>query len=150
MAYNYFPMYQNPYQMIPQQQVQQPVIQQQQVPQMQNGGFMSVTSEQEARNYPVAPGNVITFKIEGQPYVCEKSQGFSQLEGPKFEKYRLVKEEQVDDLIPTVEAKQENNTNELWEELNLLKEEVKEIKSKVFAKPKTRRVIKEVEEDECE
>jgi len=86
MAYNYYqqPYYQQP--PMPQAQVQPQM-------QMQNGGFISVPSEQVARNYPVAPGSVMTFKIENQPYVCEKAQGFSQFEGPIFNKYKLVKEE---------------------------------------------------------
>ena len=66
---------------------------------IQNGGFLQVRSEDEARNYPVAPGNVVTFKIEGQPIVCEKSQGFSQLEGPRFETYVLTKREEVQPVI---------------------------------------------------
>lgn len=55
--------------------------------------FVNVRSEAEARNYPVAYGNSITFKDETQPYVYTKTMGFSQLDRPVFEKYRLVKEE---------------------------------------------------------
>lgn len=61
--------------------------------QIQNGGFVSVRSIDEARQWPVAPGNSVTFKIEGMPYVCEKTMGFSQLESPRFETFRLVKED---------------------------------------------------------
>ena len=60
----------------------------QQAPQMQ-----SVPSELVARNYPVAYGNSVTFKDENAPYVYTKTMGFSQLESPRFEKYKLVKEE---------------------------------------------------------
>lgn len=62
------------------QQLQQSIQQPQQI---QNGGFMLVPSEDIARSYPVAPGNCVTFKIEGQPIVMEKSMGFSQLEAPR-------------------------------------------------------------------
>ena len=61
-------------------------------PQIQNGGFISVRSEEEARNYPIAYGNSITFKDETAPYVYVKTMGFSQLDRPVFEKFRLVKE----------------------------------------------------------
>lgn len=61
--------------------------------QIQNGGFMLVANEEMARTYPVAPGNCVTFKIEGKPIVMEKSMGFSQLEAPRIEKYKLVREE---------------------------------------------------------
>lgn len=136
-------VYQQQYpQQIQQQQIQQP--QQQMQPQMQSGGFVSVRTEQEARNYPVAPGNVMTFKIEGQPYVCEKAQGFSQLEGPVFRKYKLVEE------IPQTEEQQiqivEPNTDDIWLELKSLREELETLKSKV-SKPTTRKT-KEVKEDE--
>jgi len=55
--------------------------------------FVNVRSEIEARNYPVGYGNSITFKDETRPYVYTKTMGFSQLDRPVFEKYRLVKEE---------------------------------------------------------
>ena len=58
-----------------QQQIQPPA--QQPTPQIQNGGFVSVRSEIEARNYPVAPGNSVTFKDEYSPYVYTKTMGFS-------------------------------------------------------------------------
>ena len=61
--------------------------------QIQNGGFMVIPNEEMVKNYPVAPGNCVTFKIEGKPIVMEKSMGFSQFESPKVDRYRLVKEE---------------------------------------------------------
>ena len=61
--------------------------------QIQNGGFIPVASETDARNYPVAPGNSVTFKDDKLPYVYVKTMGFSQLDRPVFEKYRLVKEQ---------------------------------------------------------
>lgn len=79
-----------------QQQMQNASQMAQQVPQqMQNGGFVSVPNIDSARNYPVAPGSVVTFKIENQPIVCEKSQGFSQFESPHFSIYDLRKREEV-------------------------------------------------------
>ena len=61
--------------------------------QIQNGGFIVVHSEEEALRYPVAPGNSVTFKVENQPLVIEKTMGFSQLESPRIERFRLVREE---------------------------------------------------------
>ena len=93
----YQPMTQSMAQSMP-QLTQQPAQQTQQMaqqpvqPQIQNGGFVSVRTEQEARNYPVAPGTSVTFKDENAPYCYTKTKGFSQLEEPVFEKYRLVKE----------------------------------------------------------
>ena len=86
MAYNnYFPAtYQpiNPYAL---QQIQQPQ-------QIQNGGLVTVRSRAEAQNYPVAPGNSVTFKDETAPFVYTKTMGFSQLDRPVFEVFRLIRE----------------------------------------------------------
>ncbi len=56
-------------------------------------GIVTVRSIDEARMYPVAPGNSITFRDENAPYIYTKTMGFSQLDRPIFEKYRLMKEE---------------------------------------------------------
>lgn len=84
-GYNAPPMNQQAFQQA--QNTQQPTI--------QNGGFVSVRSEIEARNYPVAPGNSVTFIDENAPYCYTKTMGFSQLDRPRFEKFRLVKEEET-------------------------------------------------------
>lgn len=87
MAYNnnFYPQYY--------QQPQQPMMAQQQQPQIQQtSGFVSVPSEDVARNYPVAPGNSISFKNESAPYVYTKTMGFSQFDQPIFKKYKLIEE----------------------------------------------------------
>ena len=55
--------------------------------------FIAVRIEAEARNYPIAPGNSITFKDETAPFVYTKTMGVSALDQPRFDKYRLIKEE---------------------------------------------------------
>lgn len=81
----------------------------------QGSAFMLVPNEEIVYNYPVAPGNCITFKIEGKPIVMEKSMGFSQLESPKIKRFRLVEED--------VEATPTNKTElqEVWDAINELK-----------------------------
>lgn len=59
-----------------------------------SSSLISVRNEDEARMYPIAPGNSITFKDENTPYIYTKTMGFSQLDRPIFEKYRLIKEDQ--------------------------------------------------------
>jgi len=49
-----------------------------------------------AKSYPVAPGNSVSFKIENQPFLCTKTMGFSPLEKPVFETYRLIKEDEAE------------------------------------------------------
>ena len=119
MAYNYYAnpyMYQQGYQAPQQQQLQ-----------IQNGGFVSVRSEQEARSYPVAPGNSVTFKNEVAPYIYTKTMGFSQLDLPIFEKYRLIKEEMPEEtaappIDDSAQKKIEDEITRLWTEINSLKE----------------------------
>jgi len=120
----YYPGYYSqpaPQQMQPQSApIQQ--TQQMQPQQIQNGGFVSVPSEDVVNTYPVAPGNCVTFKIEGKPIVMEKSMSFSQFENPKIDRYRLVKED-----FQIEETKEELNkeNEELKEEIKHLKEELK-------------------------
>lgn len=89
MPYPYYQQYYQPQQNF--QQMQQQVQPQQM--QIQNCGFVSVRNEMEARNYHVAPGNSVTFKDETAPYIYTKTMGFSQLDRPIFDKYKLVKED---------------------------------------------------------
>lgn len=123
--YSYYPQVQQQPQMQPQPQVQP-------VPQIQNGGFVSVRSENEVFNYPVEPGRCVTFKIEGQPIVMEKSMGFSQLEAPHVERYRLVKEEPVKK-VPDVSRNEVLDLDPINNALDSLKGEIKDIWSEINA-----------------
>jgi len=123
MAYNFG----YPYPNYGQQQMQQLQPQQQQI---QNGGFVTVRSEQEARNYPVGYGTSITFRDENAPYIYCKTMGFSQLDQPIFEKYKLVKENAQD---PVSEYKELDNSafdsikgeiGNIWKEIDALKKEI--------------------------
>lgn len=136
MAYNNgFPQFYP--QMYPQnfQQSQQPQ-------QIQNGGFIPVPSEDVARNYPVAPGNSVTFKNENAPYVYTKTMGFSQLDRPIFEKYKLVREEDTEMMRehPKDDCICHNQIDELKKqyakELEEIRSEINDLKKQVF-KPTT-------------
>lgn len=120
-------------QQMPQQQSQL------QSPQIQNGGFMLIPSEDMARTYPVAPGNCVTFKIEGKPIVMEKSMGFSQLEAPRIDRYRLVREEDApnEQNLAQNEPKIDKPNNnpidaikdeirDIWNEINKLKDQAED------------------------
>lgn len=120
-----------------QQTIQQPIQNQQ----IQNGGFVSVHNENEARNYPIAPGNSVTFKDENAPYVYTKTQGFSQLDRPVFEKYRLVKEEdyqpqqiaknsvissEITQQASNIEYAKKDDITALWSEIEAIKSKLSE------------------------
>lgn len=153
MTYN--PYLTNPYtgqQYFNVPQIQQPAqqpVQQNIQPQIQNGGLVSVRNIDEARNYPIAPGNSITFKDETAPYVYTKTMGFSQLDRPVFETYRLVKED-----APQEAEKQKTNNSPAYAlkseyeavkgEIEGLKSELESLKEQIQPKRKTK---KETEDD---
>lgn len=123
MAYNYnYPYQMQPYPVQMNAGPTQPM-------QIQNGGFVSVRSEIEARNYPVAYGNSVTFKDETQPYVYTKTMGFSQLDRPVFEKYKLVKEDAQEPILAGENKQTENlpiddikgEIKAIWKEIEALK-----------------------------
>ena len=143
MPYPYYQGYPNYNPMYYQQQLQN--MQQmnnsqqniQSSPQIQNGGFVMVKDINEAMNYPVAPGNSVTFKNENLPYIYTKTLGFSQLDNPIFEKFRLVKEvdEQIEEVVdttennvPFVEYVTKEEADNLRTEINVLKEEISFLK----------------------
>lgn len=104
--------------------------QMQQIMPQQSNGFVMVRSEMEARNYPVAYGNSVTFKDETAPYIYSKTMGYSQLDRPVFEKYKLIKEEVSED-APEQKISSNNNIEDirteiksLWIEINKLKKEM--------------------------
>lgn len=81
--------------------------QQQMQQQIRSGGIVSVSGEDEARRYPVAPGYTVTMRDETGPYLYEKTMGFSQLDQPIFRKARIVFE---DAHQPTQEAAEQPAT----------------------------------------
>lgn len=132
MAYNnYFPQYQP--QMMGYGQYPTMNYQQQQAT-IQNSGFVSVPSEVVARNYPVAPGNSVTFIDENAPYCYTKTMGFSQLDRPKFEKFKLVKEEEPLQPPEVDEVKQEyalkSELNDLSAEIEIIKKTIEKFSAR--------------------
>ena len=97
-GYPYYPpvnsLYQQPAPLPQQQPVQQ---------QIRSGGIVSVSGEEEARRYPVAPGYTVTMRDDTGPYLYEKTMGFSQLDQPIFRKARIV----FEDAAQTAQEKQE-------------------------------------------
>lgn len=82
-------------------------------------------NEAAARSYPIAPGNSITFIDENAPYCYTMTMGFSQFDRPKFEKFRLVKEE--DTPPPQLQKDVESTT-----EIEQIKAEIQQIKSEIY------------------
>lgn len=132
---------------IPMQQQQNQQSQQNQ-PQIQNAGFILVPTEEDAYRYPVASGKCVTFKVENEPIVIEKSMSFSQLDNPKIDRYRLVREEIVEEPKAIEEVEVDNTMpDELRDELQAIRRDIEGIKKQLIAKSNTNKK-KEVEEDE--
>lgn len=158
----YYQQMQNPAMMQQNQQMQNAQQQSQQIqqPTIQQSGFVLVQSEQEARAYPVAPGNSITFKDESQPYCYVKTMGFNQLDRPTFERYRLVKEDSpITAQNATTSADSAGESKDttyalksdlgtIWSEIDAIKEKLKAQSEK---KPvKTKKLIEVEAEDDDE
>jgi hypothetical protein len=135
VPYPYFQNYPN-YNQLYYPQIQQS-NQNLQSSQIQNGGFVVVKDITEAQNYPVAPGNSVTFKNENQPYIYTKTLGFSQLDQPIFETFRLVKEEQnfnadkKEHELEVVEYLSISQGEEIKSEMSKLKSELIELKAEL-------------------
>lgn len=141
MGYQYYPQPVMQPQMIP-QQMQQPVQPQVQQPQVQQqyanvpNGFIRVRNENEAKMYPVAPANSVTFIDENAPYVYTKTVNMGQLDRPIFEKYRLVKEEDTPEAVTGPQKPAEQQLTDLsrfalHDDLAALKSELDAIKADV-------------------
>lgn len=153
------PMYQNPYNMNMQQpmQMQMPVQMQMPMQAMQtqqnsatqqanqsealnNGGFIVVPNEEAVKSYAVAPGNFVTFKIENQPIVIEKSMSRSQFASPHYERYKLLKEDMNGDISseektttapPSSDDNYKLDLGEIKNAINDVKSQVDSIKSMI-------------------
>jgi len=103
-----------------------------------DGGFVVVPNEDEVRKYLVAPGNLVTFRIENKPIVIEKSMGRSQFASPTYKKYKLS-EVNMDDNSPIdpPATKEESaidysaNFDELKDTLNDVKSQMDSLKNMI-------------------
>ena len=71
------------------------------------------------------------FKDENSPYVYTKTMGFSQLDRPQFEKYRLVKEEADNVTEPTTETKTNTPNYLVSTDLDPIFKQLEDFKSRV-------------------
>ena len=123
-----------------QQQAAQSQAQPQQQAAVQMGGFIRVPSEEVARNWNVAPGTSATFINENAPYCYTKTVEMSQLDRPKFDKYRLVKEEDTPAPAPNDSPVSHENAPQRSEDCGMnnlseyaLKSELAEVRGEVDA-----------------
>lgn len=115
------------------QQVPNPMVQQ-----TQQNGLIPVRSEQEVLNFPVAPGNSVSFSHESEPYIYVKTMGLSQFDRPSIVKYKLIKEELGSETTnPNNSSPNDTKTvNEgdlkpILDDLKLIHDEIESIKKKI-------------------
>ena len=143
----YFPQYQNgavpdmlnqykgQYQQMPMQPVQQPI--------QSNGGLIWVDNEEQAKNYLVAPNNVIPMFDKSSSAMYIKSADGAGM--PTFKKYKLI---DVDEETPKNAPKTHECTcgdkfatkeqiNALEGKINDLTAKYEELSKPIIEKPKT-------------
>ena len=114
-------------------QMQSPQMQQQQ--QNQDGSFMvmRVATVKDAKEYPIAPGNGLTFFVEKEPYLCCKTLGNTGLEQPRFRKWKLI--EETEDGLEVSPEKSDTvayvDREEHEKEIGLLKEQIDKLTKSV-------------------
>lgn len=122
-GYSYTPAY-NPYQNGP-GDMQKPLP-------IQNGGLITASSEDYARNYPVAPGTNVLFLDANLQYLYSKTMSHSPLDQPTFEKYRIIKEDSTPeqkDETPAPECVSRTEFDDLLNEVKSLRNELNRRKS---------------------
>lgn len=97
----------------------------------QTGGLISVRNELEARNYPTAHGASLTFKDENAPYLYTKTLGFSQMDVPVFEKFRLEKVADSPQNEPTATEAGKYTLNDLKAEIDRLRAQIDTLKKDI-------------------
>ena len=135
--------------------MQQPMMQQpvQQMPIQSNGGLIWVDNEEQAKNYLVAPNNVVPMFDKNSPQMYIKSADGAGM--PTFKKYKLTDFEEVDNAPKTPTEHKctcgdkfvlKKDFQALQSEFEALRSELDELKSK----PKGKTAKKTVEEVENE
>ena len=144
--------YKGQYQQMPMQQpmMQQPV---QQMPIQSNGGLIWVDNEEQAKNYLVAPNNVVPMFDKNSPQMYIKSADGAGM--PTFKKYKLTDFEEVDNAPKTPTEHKctcgdkfatKEQINNLKAKLDDLTAKYEELLHSVVEKPKT--TAKKVKESE--
>ena len=137
--------YKGQYQQMPMQPIQQPI--------QSNGGLIWVDNEEQAKNYLVAPNNVIPMFDKSSSAMYIKSADGAGM--PTFKKYKLTDFEEVDNAPKTPTEHKctcgdkfvlKKDFQALQSEFEALRSELDELKSK----PKGKTAKKTVEEVENE
>lgn len=101
----------------------------------QNGGFLTIPSEEDARNYPVRRGTSVTFRDENLPYIYIKTLGMGQLDSPIFEVYEIKKRDsqnaQKGETAPSKDETEKLSNYVTKAEYGAIREEIDQIRETV-------------------
>ena len=103
-----------------------------------NNQFVLIQNENEVLNYPVAPGNSVSFKHQTEPFIYIKTMGLSQFDRPKVVKYKLTEEElgtetsEPNNSTP-IDPKwlKEDDLKPVLDEIQTVKHEIEDIKHRI-------------------
>ena len=126
-----------------QQVLQQPQPQQTQTIKM-SSDVVVVKSEQNVVDFPVAPGTSTIFKIENQPLLFIKTMGISQFDSPTIEKW-IKDEKDAKEEIPVTNSQE---ISELRSDIDIIKEELSDLRDKVLYNKAVKRTAKEVDKND--
>lgn len=103
-----------------------------------------VKSEQNVVDFPVAPGTSTIFKIENQPLLFIKTMGISQFDSPTIEKW-IKDEKDAKEEIPVTNSQE---ISELRSDIDIIKEELSDLRDKVLYNKAVKRTAKEVDKND--
>ena len=94
---------------------------------------MRLPTVKDAMEYPIAPGNGLTFFIENEPYICCKTLGNTGLEQPRFRKWRLTEESEDGSEVPAEKTNTVSyvDKEEHEKEIGLLKDQINKLSESV-------------------
>lgn len=105
-----------------------------------SNSLVPIHSEQEVFNYPVAPGNSVSFKNENEPYLYVKTMGFSQFDRPEIVKYKLIKEdignsntEPIENTPSQIKGLSEDDLKPILDDIQQVKKDIAIIKKRLDA-----------------
>lgn len=104
------------------------------------GGVVVVPSEEDVKRYPVAPGNVVTFRLDNKPILIEKSMSWSQFDSPRYERYKLIKEDmpqEAENVTPTAEYALKTDVEGLRGDIEKVTARIDKLKEKIVKAEKS-------------
>lgn len=122
-------------QMQPMMQGQQMQGQQPQPQQIQNGGIIPIKDENEARNYPVAPGTSVTFVDEQRKHLFIKTVGLNMFDKFDFRRFLIIEEKEEPQEEEQPDDRYSGDIEALKAYYEELKQEIAGLKRQIESKP---------------